>query len=165
MEIQKQYKEYFSDFEVSPAVEEPSVMYLTLFEVNNELKIKQQFDIISNLEKKFKITNASKFENLVHFQHAGLQPVQRWFDYREGYTTNLVTIFIKELNIKGNVLDPFCGSGTTLLAARKADIQSFGFEVNPISSFVAKCENSNYSDADIISTLLSYIYLVINKIE
>jgi len=142
IENQKHFMEY-------QILEESAVKYLSLFEIENSNIISKQLKIFEQLEKKFNITNANKFENLVHFQNAGLQPVQRWFDYREGYTTSLVNIFLKELNIKGNVLDPFCGSGTTLLSARKVNIQSIGFEVNPISSFVAKCENSYYSNEDI----------------
>lgn len=149
MILEKEYINYFSEFLDTNMVCEPEVLYLSLFDISQDDRIKKQLEIFRNLEKKFNITNANKFENLVHFQNAGLQPVQRWFDYREGYTTSLVDIFLKELNIKGNVLDPFCGSGTTLLSARKLDIQSIGFEVNPISAFVAKCENSYYSTDEI----------------
>ena len=90
------------------------------------------------------------FGNQVHFQFAYQTPVQRWFPYREGYSIKLVNAFINELNIKGNIFDPFSGSGTTLLASRMADLNSFGMDVNPISVLVAKVENEQYIPQDII---------------
>ena len=92
---------------------------------------------------------APSYEHLVHFQEAYKTPVQRWYPYREGYSTDLVTSFIKNLNIKGAVLDPFSGSGTTLLAARQSGLESVGIEVNPISVLVAESENESYNETDI----------------
>ena len=57
---------------------------------------------------------------------------------------------MEELKIKGNTFDPFSGSGTTLLASRIADLNSFGIDVNPISVLVAKVENEQYTSEDII---------------
>ena len=93
--------------------------------------------------------NGSSFGSQVHFQNAYQTPVQRWFPYREGYSTKLVNAFIKELKITGNVFDPFSGSGTTLLAARTNNLNSFGIDVNPISVLVAKAENEKYDEKDI----------------
>ena len=92
---------------------------------------------------------APSYERLVHFQDAYKTSVQRWYPYREGYSTELVTSFIEKLGISGAVLDPFSGSGTTLLAARQAGLDSVGIEVNPISVLVSESENDIYTQEDI----------------
>ncbi len=150
MEIIQTYndKYYFNDFELS-VIEDPYLGTLSLFENSTSDIQKEQFKIFSILEKKAPFVNAASFRNQVHFQNAYKTPVQRWFPYREGYSTRLVHAFIKELNVKGNVFDPFSGSGTTLLAARHNNINSFGIDVNPISVLVSKVENEKYSYADI----------------
>ena len=139
---------YFNDFELS-VLDEPLGATLSLFE-SSPLNIQtEQFEIFKLLEKNAPFVNAASFRNQVHFQNAYQTPVQRWFPYREGYSTRLVDAFIKELKIKGNVFDPFSGSGTTLLAARHNNLNSFGIDVNPISVLVSKVENEKYNNHDI----------------
>lgn len=115
----------------------------------NKDRIEQQRAILSQMESKLPTSLAPSYERLVHFQEAYKTPIQRWYPYREGYSTELVTSFIEKLNVKGAVLDPFSGSGTTLLAARQSRLDSVGIEVNPISVLVAQSENESYNDADI----------------
>jgi len=117
----------------------------------NDLQ-EQQIKIFDELKKDLPLTKATQFKNQVNFQKSNFLPVQRWFPYREGYSVELVKTFIKELNIKGLVFDPFAGSGTTLLAARHSNVNSIGFDVNPISVLVAKVENDIY-DANTITIL------------
>lgn len=114
-------------------------------------KQKKQLAIFENLEKDIPFANANTLGELVHFQNTTQTPVQRWFSYREGYSVDLVDLFIKNLNINGLVFDPFVGSGTTLLAARKNGLKSIGFDVNPISALVSTVANEAYSKEDIIS--------------
>lgn len=109
----------------------------------------EQLIVFNKLEIGLSLFNGTSFANQVHFQNAYQTPVQRWFPYREGYSTRLVNSFIKELKITGNVFDPFSGSGTTLLASRHNNLNSFGIDVNPISVLVANVENEKYSSNDI----------------
>lgn len=138
---------YFYDFELSVA-EEP-IATLSLFENLISDVQTNQLEVFKILEWNAPFINASSFSNQVHFQNAYQTPVQRWFPYREGYSTQLVNAFIKELNITRNIFDPFSGSGTTLLAARHNNLNSFGIDVNPISVLVAKVENEIYNSTDI----------------
>jgi len=138
---------YFNDFELTVA-NEPAGMY-QLFE-NSVSEIQtEQLEIFKSIEKNAPFINASSFSSQVHFQNAYQTPVQRWFPYREGYSIRLVNAFIKELKITGNVFDPFSGSGTTLLASRTNNLNSYGVDVNPISVLVAKVENEQYSKSEI----------------
>jgi hypothetical protein len=150
MKTQQKYKEYhFDDLECSVMCE-PIAQY-SLFRDNEVLerdKQKKQLSVFQSLGKNLTFSSARSFENQVHFQQAHLTPIQRWFPYREGYSIKLVTAFLNEFNIKGNVFDPFSGSGTTLLAARHKNLQSFGIDVNPISVLVASVENEEYNKQD-----------------
>ncbi|HOE38201.1 MAG TPA: hypothetical protein PLG05_01410 [Bacteroidales bacterium] len=139
---------YFQDFECSP-IYEPAVAYKLFFNEEESEVIPYQETVFRQLEKGLPFSYATSFKNQVHFQNAHLTPVQRWFPYREGYSERLVTSFINELNICRKVFDPFSGSGTTLLAARHNNLQSFGIDVNPISVLVAKVENEQYKKSDI----------------
>ena len=141
-------KGYFDEYKVELLIREAPFQY-ELFKTEIQNSKIEQLEIIDTIEQKFHLLNASSLGNQVHFQNVNLIPVQRWFPYREGYSVKLVNSFIKELNIKGNVFDPFCGSGTTLLSSRLNNLDSFGIDVNPISVLVSKVENENYSMEDI----------------
>ncbi|MGM9784579.1 MAG: DNA methyltransferase [Candidatus Cryptobacteroides sp.] len=112
-------------------------------------RIDAQRAILDKMESMLPTSMAPSYERWVHFQDAYKTSVQRWYPYREGYSTELVTSFIEQFNITGAVLDPFSGSGTTLLAARQAGLDSVGIEVNPISVLVSESENEVYLQEDI----------------
>lgn len=61
-------------------------------------------------------------------------PVHRWFRYSAGFSARWVESLIMEYH-PGLILDPFVGSGTTLLAAEACGITCYGFESH---SFVQK---------------------------
>jgi SAM-dependent methyltransferase len=60
-------------------------------------------------------------------------PLFDWYIMPEAYSAPLVAEAIKEFDVPegGTVLDPFCGTGTTLVAARLAGRNAVGIEVNP----------------------------------
>lgn len=133
---------------------------LMFFETKQEYQREDQLKTLNDLELDVPISNGRSFESQVHFQQAYRTPVQRWFPYREGYSITLVKTFIDNLNIKGNIFDPFMGSGTTLLASRTNDLNSFGVDINPISVLIAQVENERYLLED-----LAKIEEEIRKIE
>jgi DNA modification methylase len=92
------------------------------------------------------------FSSLVNFAPTADRPIHRWFWYREGFSVELVQEFIQELPRGSIVLDPFCGAGTTLLAARELGYHSIGLDVNPISVLVSRVKTTPISD-DIKGTL------------
>src|SRR3989338_1087314 len=73
-------------------------------------------------------------------------PVYNWFYYKEGFSRDLVFSLISQFGIEKGavVLDPFCGSGTTLLACRQKGVSSIGLDVLPISVFSARVKTTDY---------------------
>lgn len=138
---------YNNEFEIE--VLEDTSNQLTIFNYSFSNSQTEQIKIFNRLEKNIPFVNAASFSNHVHFQNSYQIPVQRWYPYREGYSIKLVNAFIKELNISGNIFDPFSGSGTTLLSARLNNLNSFGIDVNPISIIVSKVENQFYRITEI----------------
>ena len=66
-------------------------------------------------------------------------PVHRWFRYSAGYSAQWAeSIIHAELGGEGRVLDPFVGSGTTLLAAQTAGCTSIGIESHPFVASIAR---------------------------
>ncbi|MEO0181284.1 MAG: DNA methyltransferase [candidate division WOR-3 bacterium] len=67
-------------------------------------------------------------------------PVHRWFKYPAGYSYRLIRERIKEYGLGEDdlVLDPFVGSGTTLIEAMKAGVPSVGVEMHPFVAWVAR---------------------------
>ncbi len=105
-------------------------------------------EYILNLENKFNIVNEEKkYEKLVNFSKNENEPCSKWFRYREGFSNILVQDLIDESNIKEDeiLVDPFCGSGTTLLVGLKNKLNCFGMDVNPISIYLTnfKCKTFN----------------------
>jgi DNA modification methylase len=97
------------------------------------------------------------------------EPIYNWFYYKEGFARDLVFRLAEAFQLKKGsmagrrqedrrrqespsnsatpsvqVLDPFCGVGTTLLACRQLGLNSFGFDVHPVAVFAAKVKSRDY---------------------
>lgn len=97
-----------------------------------------------------KLTPKFEYVDLVSFAQNKATPVYNWFYYKEGFSKDLVWNMLHELETpKGSlILDPFCGTGTTLLAAKQACCNSIGFDILPLGVFVSKVKlEDNYNMA------------------
>ncbi len=108
-------------------------------------------DRFAELEKNFPVIypenpNAT-YASLLNYSDDLDKAFQRWYRYKEGFSVELVEHLIREYSVrkKGVILDPFAGSGSTLLAAGSMGYSGIGFEVNPFSCFLSKCKLDNYS--------------------
>lgn len=65
--------------------------------------------------------------------------VHVWYRFVLSYPPHLVQDYIKKfgINYSHRVLDPFCGTGTTVVECKKLGIKSVGIEANPMAWFAA----------------------------
>ncbi|MFB2648087.1 DNA methyltransferase [Shewanella mangrovisoli] len=72
---------------------------------------------------------------------------------------NITEILIESLSSQGDlVLDPFMGSGTTLIASLKLDRDTIGSDLNPISNLLVKTILSSIHSSEKFYQLLSAAY-------
>jgi DNA modification methylase len=67
-------------------------------------------------------------------------PVHRWWPYVQGYSAEFVADVIRldGLGPGSTILDPFAGSGTTFLEARRAGHRALGYELMPPAALAAR---------------------------
>ena len=86
-------------------------------------------------------------------------PVHRWFRYSAGFSAEWVRSVLREYK-PVTVLDPFAGSGTTLLAAAQERIECYGFESHP---FVGRIANAKLAWNTPVKDIHAYAELVMRK--
>lgn len=71
--------------------------------------------------------------------------VHRLHPYLGKYIPQLVEIFLRKYFKKGQtVLDPFCGSGTTLVQANELGINSVGFDISEFNIMLCQVKTAKY---------------------
>ena len=73
---------------------------------------------------------------------ASREPVHDWYQFVLGYEAQLVRDLLDKLapSARLGVLDPFCGTGTTLVEARKRGHRTAGLDANPVATFVTSAK-------------------------
>jgi hypothetical protein len=73
-----------------------------------------------------------------------------WYRFVLSFPPHLVREYIERfgLDSRDNVLDPFCGTGTTLVECKKLGIASIGIEANPIACFASRTKTDWSIDPD-----------------
>lgn len=85
------------------------------------------------------VTQSKKGDELNRIYPEDL-PVHEWYRFVLSYPPHLVRDYLERFNVSEDqrVLDPFCGTGTTLVECKKRGIPSVGFESNPPVHFAAQ---------------------------
>lgn len=70
----------------------------------------------------------------------GEDPVFRWYKYLEDFPHHFVSECTKKYKLSSEyyILDPFVGSGTTLIQAKMDGYKSIGVDTNPVMVFISK---------------------------
>ena len=97
-----------------------------------------------DFEKKFKVNYPKKdgatYSSPLNFSDDLSLTKQRWYRYKEGFSLGLIENILNEYSDKdsnGIILDPFVGSGTTIIGSNLFGKTGYGFEVNPFTAFLA----------------------------
>jgi site-specific DNA-methyltransferase (cytosine-N4-specific) len=70
--------------------------------------------------------------------------------YPAKYIPQIVSKYLSSFCKRGyTILDPFCGSGTTIVEGAINGINSVGIDLNPIAYIVSKAKSNQYQDVDI----------------
>jgi hypothetical protein len=75
-----------------------------------------------------------------------------WYRFVLSYPPHLVRKYFKDFNLTSDdvVLDPFCGTGTTLVEAKLHNIPSIGIEANHFAYFASSIKTDWNIDADFL---------------
>lgn len=84
-------------------------------------------------------------------------PVHRWFRYSAGFSATWAASVIRDAGPGTRVLDPFAGSGTTLLAADSVGAASVGAEPHPFVVRVARSKLLWDADPEAVLTRAVHI--------
>ena len=86
-------------------------------------------------------------------------PVYGWYNFKHSFSRDLVIKLIEKfhLNDEDKILDPFCGSGSTLLASKEMGIPVWGIDILPLSVFISNSKLLKYDEY--------HIKTVINEIK
>ena len=94
-----------------------------------------------------RISNNFDLGRLMTFELSKEIPIHNWFWYKEGYAPAIVDYAIADSQVPNPnvILDPFCGVGTTLLAAKSKAISSIGIDASPLATFISRTKTTDYS--------------------
>ncbi len=85
-----------------------------------------------------------------------------WYRFVLSYPPHLVRDYIQRFGLQRNqlLLDPFCGTGTTIVEAKKLGIPSVGVEASPMAAFASQVK-VNWAPAP--ASLMNHASLVAEK--
>lgn len=88
-----------------------------------------------------------------------------WYRFVLSYPPHLVRQYLEEFNLNENdiVLDPFCGTGTTLVEAKLQNIPSIGIEANPFAHFASSVKVDWHIDTTMLLSIAKEIKDYVNN--
>ncbi|MCT8333453.1 site-specific DNA-methyltransferase [Leptospira sp. 85282-16] len=85
-------------------------------------------------------------------------PVHRWFRYSAGFSAEWTKFLIAaNSSKKTKILDPFAGSGTTLVSSNEMDVTSFGYETHPFVNRIAKVKLNHNPNIKKLTKLFNHV--------
>lgn len=129
--------------------------------------VRKACDLYQEIEKRgsIRVVDASFYKDLVCPKNWKDHPFDRWFKLKEGYSSYMIEHLLKEFGATKQdwVVDPFLGSGSTLVGARNADVKAAGFEVNPfLAQLSAVKMHANY-DVVLLKTRVDDLFTAVTE--
>jgi hypothetical protein len=91
-----------------------------------------------------------------------------WYRFVLSFPAHLVRTYFDRFGLEPSqtVLDPFCGTGTTLVECKKLGFSSFGVEPNPMASFASQTKvDWNVNPDELITHATHIAKLALDKFE
>ncbi len=96
------------------------------------------------------------------------RPVHDWYRFVLSFPPHLVRDYLRrfDLDRRGRVLDPFCGTGTTLVECKKLGVASVGIEANPMAHLASTVKTDWSVDPDrLAESAMEIAEVAINQLE
>lgn len=123
-----------------------------------------------SVEKRLQTSEIDYFQNR-HGANGKMNKIQNkdsaahsWYRFVLSYPPHIVRDYLESFHAKPGqtVLDPFCGTGTTVVEAKKNGINSIGIEVNPLAHFACSTKTDWEIDA---AQLIKHANIIAQKAE
>ncbi len=120
-----------TDYEIAPF--QPSAVSSSLFGENGDVHSNHSFAKSVVSRRRGKNGDLNKLEQAD-------RPVHDWYRFVLSFPPHLVRDYVARLGVKADqvVLDPFCGTGTTVVECQKLGIRAVGIEANPLAHLASK---------------------------
>ena len=125
------------------------VLFFTLKIYLHQLIPRKNTESGKLLTNMYNIINDGQYkgQDFFNFATTSYLPRHRWYHLKEGFSAILVEEAIKQKTDLShhhqlNILEPFCGTGTTPLTAALQRHNSTAIEVNPFLAFTAKVKTA-----------------------
>ena len=94
--------------------------------------------ILNNFDNEIQFSLFNEKHTISELNRYGI--IHKWYNYLEEFPYSLIEDKINEYNLTSNdlIVDPFAGSGTTLVSANLFHLNAIGFDTNPLMAFVSK---------------------------
>jgi len=95
-------------------------------------------------------------------------PAHDWYRFVLSFPPHLVRDYIERFGLgpHTNVLDPFCGTGTTLIECKKLGVPSIGIEANPMAAFASQVKlDWSVDPASLLAHATKVARLAIHRLE
>ncbi len=111
--------------------------------------------------------NVNNFQEWGTFKDSLQAPIYRWFSYPAGFSYKAVENSFQKFNISSGatIYDPFMGSGTTNITAKKMGINSYGMEAHPFIYRIANAKINWDIDFKAVRDFLTYVQKIVPDIS